>query len=192
MLGMGPMEIAVILIVALIIFGPGKLPEIGATIGRSVREFRSATKDITGDFQRSMMEVQSAADDLKGSALELQTATEQTFNEAKQEFNVAADDLERTTKKATADLTLDQSDSPVTRPSKSSRKKQAARTGGGAKATTNADGSSKSASRKKPKPEPARVASTPSKSDPLADLMGVEEATPAGANGAGPNGSRRR
>lgn len=35
-------------IVVLIIFGPGKLPDVGAGMGRAIREFRSASHEITG------------------------------------------------------------------------------------------------------------------------------------------------
>ncbi|WP_031517937.1 twin-arginine translocase TatA/TatE family subunit [Desulfofalx alkaliphila] len=38
-----PMHILLILIVVLIIFGPGKLPDVGKAIGKSIREFKSAT-----------------------------------------------------------------------------------------------------------------------------------------------------
>ena len=41
---MGPMEVTVILVVALIIFGPGRLPEMGAQAGKAVRDFRKLTK----------------------------------------------------------------------------------------------------------------------------------------------------
>ncbi len=43
-LGMG--ELLLILGVALIIFGPAKLPELGRSIGRGIREFRNAANDI--------------------------------------------------------------------------------------------------------------------------------------------------
>ena len=47
MLGsLGFQEIAVILVIALLIFGPRKLPEIGKTLGRSLGEFRRATSDL--------------------------------------------------------------------------------------------------------------------------------------------------
>lgn len=42
----GMWEILVILAVALIIFGPAKLPELGRSIGRGIREFRQASKEI--------------------------------------------------------------------------------------------------------------------------------------------------
>ena len=38
-----PMHLLLILIVVLIIFGPGKLPDVGKAIGKSIREFRNAT-----------------------------------------------------------------------------------------------------------------------------------------------------
>ena len=38
-----------ILIVALIVFGPSKLPEIGKAFGTSLREFKNATKDIVSE-----------------------------------------------------------------------------------------------------------------------------------------------
>src|SRR5262245_11002669 len=51
--GMGGWEIGVILIVALIIFGPGKLPEVMGQVGKTVRDFRRMTGDLTGEFERS-------------------------------------------------------------------------------------------------------------------------------------------
>ena len=42
----GPFELILVLIVVLIIFGPGKLPDIGSAIGRGVREFRKASSDL--------------------------------------------------------------------------------------------------------------------------------------------------
>ena len=42
----GPLELIIILVIALIILGPGKLPDVGAALGRSIREFRRASTDI--------------------------------------------------------------------------------------------------------------------------------------------------
>lgn len=121
MLGMGPMEIAVILVIALIIFGPGKLPEIGQTIGRAVRDFRSATQDITGDFKQTMDELQETADDFKNTAMEFQQEAEDTFNEAQGSLVAAAKDIEDTTADTASEvsegLSLDQIESPATKPS---------------------------------------------------------------------------
>ncbi|WP_227763599.1 twin-arginine translocase TatA/TatE family subunit [Zhaonella formicivorans] len=43
----GPWELILILGIALIIFGPGKLPEVGKAIGKSFREFKNAASDVT-------------------------------------------------------------------------------------------------------------------------------------------------
>ena len=42
MFGIGVPELVMILIIGLVIFGPGKLPEIGSSVGRSMKEFRQA------------------------------------------------------------------------------------------------------------------------------------------------------
>lgn len=44
--GIGPGELIVILIIALIVVGPGKLPDVGAALGKSIREFRKAATDV--------------------------------------------------------------------------------------------------------------------------------------------------
>lgn len=46
MFGIGPGELLVILVLALIIFGPNKLPDLARTLGRTVREFKKASEGI--------------------------------------------------------------------------------------------------------------------------------------------------
>jgi sec-independent protein translocase protein TatA len=43
-------EILIILVIALIVFGPRRLPEMGKTVGRSLREFRRATSEIRSEI----------------------------------------------------------------------------------------------------------------------------------------------
>ncbi len=50
MLGLGIQEIIIILVVALIVIGPKKLPELAKGLGRAVREFKRATDDIKQNF----------------------------------------------------------------------------------------------------------------------------------------------
>jgi sec-independent protein translocase protein TatA len=45
----GPMELVVILAIALIVLGPKKLPEVGRSIGKGMREFKES---LSGDSQR--------------------------------------------------------------------------------------------------------------------------------------------
>ncbi|WP_077621791.1 twin-arginine translocase TatA/TatE family subunit [Sediminibacillus massiliensis] len=45
-----------ILIIALVVFGPSKLPEIGKAVGSSLREFKKATRDIISDEEPKKVE----------------------------------------------------------------------------------------------------------------------------------------
>lgn len=49
----GPLEIAIVLIIALVIFGPSKLPELGKSAGKGFREFKDS---ITGDDDEDEIE----------------------------------------------------------------------------------------------------------------------------------------
>lgn len=44
-------ELLIILVIALVVFGPRKLPEIGRTIGKSLREFRRASDEIRSELR---------------------------------------------------------------------------------------------------------------------------------------------
>jgi sec-independent protein translocase protein TatA len=45
----GPLEIGVIFLVVLLLFGAKRLPEIGRALGEGIREFKRSMKDISGD-----------------------------------------------------------------------------------------------------------------------------------------------
>jgi sec-independent protein translocase protein TatA len=49
----GPLEIAVVLVIVLIIFGPKRLPELGQSMGRGIREFKSS---LSGDKDKDSPE----------------------------------------------------------------------------------------------------------------------------------------
>lgn len=50
--GIGLPEMAIIMIVALLIFGPKKLPEIGRSLGKALRGFQQASKEFENEFKR--------------------------------------------------------------------------------------------------------------------------------------------
>lgn len=54
LLGMGPMELMLIMVLALIVLGPGKLPEVLGQLGRGVRDFRRATSELSEEFNRTI------------------------------------------------------------------------------------------------------------------------------------------
>jgi len=53
-LGIGTGELILILVVALIIFGPGKLPEMGRALGRAVAEFKQASESMKKEISDSL------------------------------------------------------------------------------------------------------------------------------------------
>jgi sec-independent protein translocase protein TatA len=60
----GPLEIAIVLIIVLIIFGPKRLPELGQSMGRGIREFKaslSGDKD-KGEPDEKRREIESKAE----------------------------------------------------------------------------------------------------------------------------------
>ena len=59
----GPLEILVIFIVALIVFGPSKLPQIGRQVGRGFREFRKFQAGFRDDIEDAFREDDEELDD---------------------------------------------------------------------------------------------------------------------------------
>ena len=49
MFGIGAPELIVVLVVALLVFGPGKLPEIGGALGKGIKDFKKALENKSGD-----------------------------------------------------------------------------------------------------------------------------------------------
>lgn len=50
----GAPGLILILVLALVIFGPNKLPEIGRAFGKSIREFKKATEGLTDDIKKDI------------------------------------------------------------------------------------------------------------------------------------------
>lgn len=50
----GPWELILILAIALIVIGPGKLPQVGSSVGRAITEFRKATTDVKKEVQEAV------------------------------------------------------------------------------------------------------------------------------------------
>lgn len=51
-MGLGPMEVIGILVLALIVFGPKRLPEMGKSIGKAIREFKSVGNEIQDEITK--------------------------------------------------------------------------------------------------------------------------------------------
>ena len=51
--GIGGIEVFIILVIALVIFGPQKLPEMGRSIGKAIREFKNAGTEIQDEITKA-------------------------------------------------------------------------------------------------------------------------------------------
>jgi Tat protein translocase TatB subunit len=70
--GLGVPEILVILVVALVVFGPDRLPMVAAQVGRWVRDFRRMTADLTAEFQSVTKEFSDEFEELRAVTQDLQ------------------------------------------------------------------------------------------------------------------------
>ena len=59
--GIGVPELIVVLVIALVVFGPGKLPEVGGAIGKNLNEFKSAMGVAKNTVNDAKNDVQNAA-----------------------------------------------------------------------------------------------------------------------------------
>ncbi|HEY9727445.1 MAG TPA: TatA/E family twin arginine-targeting protein translocase [Chroococcales cyanobacterium] len=59
--GIGLPEMALILVIALLVFGPKKLPEIGRSLGKAIRGFQDASKEFESEFKREAEQLEQVA-----------------------------------------------------------------------------------------------------------------------------------
>jgi TatA/E family protein of Tat protein translocase len=63
--GIGPMELILVLIIALMVFGPDKLPEIGAKLGKAMRSMREATHEFSQEIEDARQALEAPMQDIK-------------------------------------------------------------------------------------------------------------------------------
>jgi len=77
----GPMELILIFVIALLVFGPKKLPEIGRSVGKALREFKKTSDEIKGRIEEEIeaseikdirKDIQSSVDDIKSGVKSFQ------------------------------------------------------------------------------------------------------------------------
>jgi sec-independent protein translocase protein TatA len=60
MFGFGHMELLIILVIALIIFGAGKLPEIGSGIGNAIRNFKTGVSEVETEIKKEPEKIEAS------------------------------------------------------------------------------------------------------------------------------------
>src|SRR5213083_2059106 len=82
---MGPVgvqEMIIIFLVALVLFGPKKLPELGKTLGKALTEFRRAQSELKSTFETHMRELERETESLKADVSHnLEGETHQTYEQ---------------------------------------------------------------------------------------------------------------
>jgi sec-independent protein translocase protein TatA len=68
--GIGLPEMVLILVVALLVFGPKKLPEIGRSMGKAIRSFQDASKEFENEFKREAETLTASAPQTMEATLE--------------------------------------------------------------------------------------------------------------------------
>ncbi len=101
MFGIGYQEMFLILVVALVIFGPGKLPEVAGQVGRAVRDFRRMTADLTGEFEKSIAEVDDVKQSVRKEMSSMRAEVEGVSKSVKKDLDGLNDGAKKPSKSAT-------------------------------------------------------------------------------------------
>lgn len=62
---LGFSEMLIIFVVALLVFGPKKLPELGKSLGKGMREFRKATNELKSTWEEQVKDIENPLNDVK-------------------------------------------------------------------------------------------------------------------------------
>jgi TatA/E family protein of Tat protein translocase len=96
-LGIGPAELIFILVIALIVFGPKRLPEIGRTLGKTMREFRNLSEDLTSQLRE---ELETASEEMEAVSADVKD----TFAAASEEMEAVSADMKGTLAAASEEM----------------------------------------------------------------------------------------
>ena len=74
---LGFQELLIIFVIALLVFGPKKLPELGKSLGKGLREFKKATEDLKSNWEDQMKEVEEP---IKETAKDIESTSHEVTN----------------------------------------------------------------------------------------------------------------
>jgi sec-independent protein translocase protein TatA len=84
----GPAELILIFVIALLVFGPKKLPEIGRSVGKALREFKKTSDEIKGRIEEEIeaSELKDIGKDIRSGVNELQSGVRGIQDDIKKEL----------------------------------------------------------------------------------------------------------
>jgi sec-independent protein translocase protein TatA len=74
--GIGLPEMALIMVLALLVFGPKKLPEIGRSLGKTIRSFQDASKEFETEFKKEAEKIEQTINEPMKATLEPKALSE--------------------------------------------------------------------------------------------------------------------
>lgn len=87
-LGIGPAEMGIIAVAALLIFGPGKLPEVMGQAGKLVRDFRRMSAELTGEFEKTIAEAKDVGASISKEVGGMSSQVNSVANSVKKDLGV--------------------------------------------------------------------------------------------------------
>jgi sec-independent protein translocase protein TatA len=87
-MGIGPQEMMIIAVIALLVFGPGKLPEVMGQAGKLVRDFRRMSAELSGEFEKTIAEARDATAGLTSELGSMTKEVNSVTNSVKRDLGV--------------------------------------------------------------------------------------------------------
>ena len=87
--GVGPMEMGIIAVAALLIFGPGRLPEVMGQAGKAVRDFRNMTAELSGEFEKTFAEAKDIGQSVKSEVGAMKSEVDSVTESVKRDLGGA-------------------------------------------------------------------------------------------------------
>lgn len=173
MFGVGYQEMLLIGLAALLLFGPGKLPEVMSQAGKWYKQFRDVTSGLTDEFNKTVAEAKT---ELDGMGIDLGPMQKQvdSISKSVQKDLGGAKKTTSTGKKTTGTAKSSTSSKSTTSKSTSSKSTTAKKTGSTTKAAAGT-GARTNTTAAKPNMTTGRVVETASKEDPYASLSLFEQ-----------------
>lgn len=168
-IGIGPLEMGIIAVVALLIFGPGKLPEVMGQAGKMVRDFRKMSAELTGEFEKTIAEAKEVGNSLTGEIGGMTKEVNSVTNSVKKDLGLKGGTATSKSKAASGEKSstaksASTSKAAMKSTSSSSSKKTSTSAAASGSKTTTTSAAAKPAATKKPTVPKA------SREDPAADI----------------------